>query len=113
VLAFIDFGPEILYRTGHSVYSIPTGRFQPGFTAGYGIMTATDPEEARLLIEKAGVDLIVVCPGSPAGTMYSIESEAPTFYELLAEGEAPSFVRPLPLPDAAAAHFKVFAAGGG
>ncbi len=113
VLAFIDFGPEILYRTRHSVFSIPTSRYQKGFTTGYEIMTATDPERARALIAGAGVDLIVICPGSPEKNMYATPGPATTFYEMLAwgnEGGFPAFLQPLALPGNVGKSFRAFRA---
>ena len=42
LLAYADYGSELLYRTPHRVLSIPNHRPQPGFAATYRILTAID-----------------------------------------------------------------------
>lgn len=108
VLAFIDVGPELLYRTGHSVFSIPSHRFQPGFTTTYRIMTATDPSRARRLLAAARVDLVLICPESAEAWFYDTAAGAPTFHELLSDGRAPEFLEPVPLPEAVAGRIKLY-----
>lgn len=107
LLAFIDFGPELLYRTPHAVLSIPTARRQSGFTSSYRIMTAPEPETALKRIVDNRIDLIVVCPGSAERIMYETGGE--TFYKALVRGEIPDFLAPVPLPAPLGRSFKVFA----
>lgn len=108
VLAFIDFGPELIYRTKHSVFAIPNHRRQPGFTLGYGIMTATDFGRARDDLLLAGIDLILICPGSVEGWFYSTEEPGRTLYQTLAADEPPAFLEPIALPGVLAEHFRLF-----
>jgi len=108
ILAFVDFGPELLYRTPHAVFSIPTGRKQPGFVMSYKVMTATDFEIAEKLLRENGVDLIITCPGSVEESMYSQLETGPTLYKALAKGEIPHFLKPVPLSRETATIFKMF-----
>ncbi|MHA1600582.1 MAG: hypothetical protein ACTSW2_07130, partial [Alphaproteobacteria bacterium] len=108
ILALIDFGPEILYRTGHSVLSIPNHRPQPGFTASYQIMTATDEALPRQLLADNQVDLVVICLGSAETWFYDTDESGRTLYQALSEDAPPAFLTPVPLPDDAGG-FRLFA----
>ena len=54
IFAFADYGPEILYRTPHSVLSIPNHRPQPGFAATYRVADRAGRDRARALLARAG-----------------------------------------------------------
>ncbi|MFQ6018438.1 MAG: hypothetical protein ACE5KF_09595 [Kiloniellaceae bacterium] len=109
LLAFVDFGPELLYRTPHSVLSIPNHRFQPGFTASYRIMTATDFSRSQALLRAFKVDLVVICPGSVEASLYDTGSGELTLYQALSTGGHPGFLEPVALPEALSPSFKMFA----
>jgi len=109
ILALIDFGPELLYRTPHSVFAIPNHRPQPKYAEGYRIMSARDPEVARRGLAAIGADLILICPGSAEDWFYGQESgDGPTLYQRLRDGPVPAFLVPYGLPDPLAGHFKLF-----
>ena len=113
VLALPGAGPELLYRTPHSVLAIPHHRYQPGFAAGYRIFTATDFTEAESLLARWRVDLVVICPGAGEGAskeqaLYVTEVTATTLYQALRDGAPPAFLEPVVLPAAVARGFKVF-----
>ena len=55
-MAHVNFGPEILYRTGHQVFSIPNHRLQTGYTDTYRAMSATTDEAARVILQRCIVD---------------------------------------------------------
>jgi len=99
ILAFTDSGPELLFRTDHSVLSIPNHRPQPGFRTAVEIMSARDPAVAELLSRDAGVDLILLCAANPGERTFFV-GDAPadsTLYDRLAAGDAPAFLQPVPL----------------
>lgn len=110
VMAFVDFGPELLYRTPHAVYSIPNHRFQPGFTATYRIMTAGSAGEAHTLIQQNRVELIAVCPNWPVEAMfYGGEALNPDgFYNVLTTDAVPDFLEAVRLPDEVGRHFRLY-----
>ncbi|MFQ5468094.1 MAG: hypothetical protein ACE5DS_08155, partial [Kiloniellaceae bacterium] len=99
ILAFIDVGPEILYRTAHAVLSVPNHRYQSGFATAYRIMTARDPARARGLLRDAGIEAVLVCPRSAESWFYRDEGgAAPSLFTRLATGRPPAFLRPVQVP---------------
>ena len=107
ILALIDFGPELLYRTGHAVLSIPNHRPQPGFTASYHIMAAEDFDVAQELLTERQVDLVAICLGSNESWFYESDTGGRTLYQALSDGAPPAFLAPVPLPDEVGG-FRVF-----
>lgn len=98
VLAVINFGSEILYRTRHSVLAIPNHRPQPGLAASHQIMTATDYADSRQLLADNRVDLVAICLGPPESWFYDTGQSGRTLYQALSEGAPPAFLTPVPLP---------------
>lgn len=109
ILALIDFGPELLYRTRHSVLAIPNHRRQPGFTTGYRIMTASDFTVAERGLRSAGIDLVLVCPSSAESWFYDTESEAQTLSQALQAGEPPGYLDRIALPAPLDGQFRLYA----
>jgi len=107
ILAFADFGPELLYRTKHSVYSIPNHRFQRGFTDSYHIMSASTDEEAFEIIRERQVDLILTC-ATREDKLYIRQDGRDTFYDRISEGKVPSWVREVGLPDDVCGDFRLY-----
>jgi len=114
VLGMADHGPEILYRTGHAVLSIPNHRPQPGFAATLRVLTATDPAAARAELERIGVDWILLCPNPVERELFaSAEGSGTTLYRRLIDGEPPAWLRPSPLPQDVAGEVRLFAVAPG
>ncbi|MHA1151456.1 MAG: hypothetical protein ACTSQ7_02110 [Alphaproteobacteria bacterium] len=109
ILALIDFGPELLYRTRHSVLAIPNHRRQPGFTAGYRIMTSSDFAAAERGLRAAGVDLVLVCPSSAESWFYNTESSAETLSQALQADNPPDYLSRVALPEPLNGQFKLYA----
>ena len=98
LLAYADYGSELLYRTPHRVLSIPNHRPQPGFAATWRILTATDDRAARAALARSGVDWILLCPSATERALFAVpDARRPTLYQRLVAGEAPRWLRPLPL----------------
>jgi hypothetical protein len=108
ILAFIDYGPEILYRTRHSVLSIPNHRYQAGFAASYRIMSTEDFSLARTWMREKSVDLVLICMNGSDETFYESESGGRTLASALNENAPPPFLTPIPLP-AEAGSMRLFA----
>ena len=109
LLAYADYGSELLYRTPHSVLSIPNHRPQPGFGATWRILTATDEGAAQAELTRFGVDRILLCPSATERALFAVpEAGGPTLYQRLADGQAPSWLRPLPLEGDLAAEARLF-----
>ena len=104
IMAFADFGPEILYRTRHSVFSIPNHRLQPGYTDTFRTMAATRDNDARAIVARREVDLILICRSRSLSNYFRRGIEAPPadqsiFRERLLRGQIPDWLRPIVLPD--------------
>jgi hypothetical protein len=110
VLGMADYGPEILYRTGHAVLSIPNHRPQPGFAATLRVLTATDSAAAQAEVERAGVDWILLCPNPVERDVFAPgERAGTTLYRRLIDGQPPAWLRSLPLPQEVAGQVHLFA----
>jgi hypothetical protein len=98
LLAYADYGSELLYRTPHRVLSIPNHRPQPGFAATYRILTATDAAAARAELARFRVDWILLCPSATERALFAVPGAVPpTLYRRLLDGDAPPWLRQLPL----------------
>ncbi len=97
VLAHMDLGPVLLYRTADSVIGTPYQRNWQGITDWHRIMTARDPEEARRLIRARGVDVVVSCGDVPDAA--AATDPRPSFDTLLRDGKVPGWLVPVRLPE--------------
>jgi hypothetical protein len=94
LMALTDYGPEILFRTPHSVFSIPNHRHQPGFTATYTAMTATT-SSARRILDRNAVDAVLVCTDDVERAFYGA---APgSFHTQLTRGDVPEWLHEVPV----------------
>jgi hypothetical protein len=107
ILAFADFGPELLYRTKHSVYSIPNHRFQRGFTDSYHIMSVPTDGEALETIRQRQVELILIRKPFE-DKIYIREDGRETFYDRLSAGKITSWIREVRLPDEVCEDFRLY-----
>lgn len=108
VLAFIDFGPEILYRTDFQVIATPYHRNDQGILFNYQVMSSPDDDQAYQMIKERGVDLIVLCPDSAEKTSYGKKTPGTTFYSRILKGNLPVWLQPVELPPDLQDKFKVF-----
>lgn len=108
ILSHIDFGPEILYRTRHEVIATPYIRNTSGIRDSYRIMTAVDDSEAHCLIQKRGINLILLCPESSETSFYGNSTPGTTFYQRLIQGKLPNWLRPVSLPPNLSLSFQLF-----
>lgn len=99
VMAFVDFGPELMYRTPHAVLSIPNHHAQPGYRQTWDAMTAQNAEAARPLIAGSGVNFVLVCDTSLTRGFYGQLGAENTFRDALIAGRVPDWLRPVSLPD--------------
>jgi hypothetical protein len=99
ILAHTDLGSELLYRTQHSVLSIPNHRPQPGFAATHRIFTSNDDLSAQQLLADHHVEWILLCPSAIERSFSEAgEAAGPTLYQRLAARDVPAWLRPLDLP---------------
>ena len=101
IMAFVDFGPELMYRTPHAVLSIPNHHAQPGYRQTWDAMTAPGPEAAKPLIAGQGVDFVLVCDNKIPDGFYGQLGAVDTFRHALIAGRAPAWLTPVSLPETA------------
>jgi len=109
ILAFVNFGPELLYRTPHRVLSTPYHRNMSSVIDTNAIMQAETVNEAQSLLKSREVDLILLCPKSGERRYYSYTTGEAKFYDNLMAGQLPKWISPLSLPQGVSEHFRLFA----
>ncbi len=97
IAAFIDLGPELLFRTRHVVLAAPYHRNVAGKVDVLRLFAADTDEAARRIVRRRKVDLIFFCPLSGDRYVYQGDSER-AFVDRLADGEIPAWLSPVPLP---------------
>lgn len=96
ILTFLDIGPELLYRTGHAVIATPYHRNSDGIYDSHRILTNSDSNEARLMMEERRIGLILLCQGPAERTFFS--SPGNSLYKSLTEGQVPQWMAEVALP---------------
>lgn len=106
VLACLDYGPEILYRTDFNVIASPYHRNDTGILYSFRAMEAKSDAAAEKILRERPVDLILVSPGSLEEKFYDLSSD--TFYGRLVKGKHPAWLELLQLPPALAKEFRLY-----
>ena len=113
VLAWIDFGPQMLYETKHHVIATPYHRNSEGILYWYEVMGSNTDSDAHRLINQRSVSLIVLCP-QEAEPPTSVEWKAgDVFYSRLRLNQYPAWLRPVELPDELKNSFLIYEVIGG
>ncbi len=108
IATHVDWGPELLYRTGHAVVAAPYHRNAPGILDIHRMYSAVDPATSKAIVEARGIELALLCPSHRERLFYAGEGEGATFYQRLLEGWTPSWLAPVALPDDLATSFRLF-----
>ena len=109
IMSTISAGPELLFRSSHSVLSAPYHMDVNGNVDATRFFSTPYPEEAESIARRRGVDLIVACRAIPE--MYlrpmmnkplspgeSAKDFAPHFIERLMRGETPKWLKNADIP---------------
>jgi hypothetical protein len=107
VLAHFNHGPELLYRTPHSVVASPYHRNVAGLLDSDRIFGARDDAAARRLIDRRGVELVLLCPNGPALAQAAAKGGS-TFVGRLSQGQVPAWLRPVQVPAELAGAFRLY-----
>jgi len=111
ILAWKDFGPELLYRTPHRIISTPMHRNNQGLRDMLTIMKTTDPDVAHEIIKKRGIDLIMICTKSNVEEkFFDLVSWDTSFYTQLRKGRYPPWLQEIRLPENLQNEFRLFEA---
>jgi hypothetical protein len=106
VAAFIDFGPELLYRTPHRILAGPYHRNADGILDSYHILASQDDESALQLATEREVDLILICP--PMDQFYFTRGNSNTLYQRLLEGNGPDWLEEYASASRLPGQFRIF-----
>lgn len=110
IVAHLDYGPEILYRTPHRVLGTLYHRNADGVRAGFAVLRGTDMDQVRDTVRARGVDLILVCPlhSRLYGDTSAEDADIPTLHDLLLSGRPPDWLERVSVPIDVAGEFRLF-----
>ena len=108
VLAFMFDGPEIVYRSPHAVVATPYQRNTAGILDTYDFFAATEEARAREIVDRRGIELVLLCRHGNESQQYKGKGSERTVYDRLLSGDAPTWLRPWPLPDDLAGNHALF-----
>ncbi len=109
ILAFQDFGPELLYRTSHKVIGTPMHRNQDGIKDTYRFMTAKDFDVPYKIAQRRHINLVAVCVQSKAESQFFYQtSDKIRVHEYLKNGKIPSWLSEVQLPEDLVNSFRLF-----
>lgn len=108
VLAHLDYGPQILYRTDYNIIAGPYHRNDSGILFIYEVMTSDDMEEVERMLNIRQVDLIIVAPNSSEQNIYITNSNPEAFYEKLKNNTVPEWLTKLDLPEETKESFVIY-----
>jgi len=109
ILASVNYGPEILYRTRHRVVATMHHRNEPGIADSQRIFGTPDEALALALIRRRAIDRIVVCPGYSGNHYVRRGDTGPLLYRRLDAGTPPSWLAEIPLPPSLSGAFRLYA----
>lgn len=98
VLAFMDIGPELLYRTRHSVVGTPYHRNGDGIYDSHRMLATDDDATAQALIQDRGIDLVLICGSAAERAFYAAAEGKENLYGRLAAGSPPDWLNEVALP---------------
>jgi hypothetical protein len=97
VLTFVDLSPRLITVTHHDAVAGPYHRNGEAILDVMKSFRGT-PDHARGVIERRGIDYVLICPNLSESTVYA--KEAPNgFYAQLARNKVPAWLTPVPLPE--------------
>ena len=108
LLAFIDYGPAILYHTQYDVVATPYHRNSAGILYTYRVMTASSDDTAYELIRQRGIDMILTSNKKSENFFYTIPQQADTFYHRLETNMVPGWLSEVILPPSLSRTYKLF-----
>ena len=107
ILAGVNYGAEILYRTSHHVIGTPYHRAKQAFTETIAIFATTDDAVVRAILLRRGIELIAICPQGGGEGLTEDSRRANGFYDRLRNGAPPEGIREVAMPGEAGA-FRLF-----
>jgi hypothetical protein len=91
----IFIGPEIAWRAPYRTVTGPYHRGGGAFADTLAVFEASDPVAARAVLHRRQVSLLLFCAAAP-----EIAVPPGSLAALIRDGQAPAWLRPVPLPEA-------------
>lgn len=104
----LDHGPEILYRTSHSVVGAPYHRNGDGIWDSYRLLASTDDAESQAIAQRRNIGIIVICPSIAERRFYLDDEQPDRLYNRLLADTPPDWLTPVPTDRDAASGFRIF-----
>ncbi len=110
VLAFVNHGPELLYRSRISVVGTPYHRNGAAIADEWDFFAdaSSNADRAHAIAKARGVDLVLICPGYAEERAYYKRASEGSLYARLCRGDVPGWLAPMDLPAELAGHFLIF-----
>lgn len=108
ILTFMDIGPELLFRTRHNVIGTPYHRNGPGIYDGHRALATSEEADARAIVERRKVDLVLLCQSPAERAFYAPEDGKENLYQRLDRGDAPGWLVRVDLPETLAQEARLY-----
>ncbi|MBT4702742.1 MAG: hypothetical protein HOB79_16855 [Rhodospirillaceae bacterium] len=108
VVAPINFGGEILYRTRHSVVGIVQHRTVDGIFDGLEILRGAEDKTLLPKVHRRKLDMILICPGSGGDSYIVDKQDEDILYKRLVRGALPNWIREISLSKVTDNDFRLF-----
>jgi hypothetical protein len=99
LLAHLDFGPELLYRTHHEVIATPYHRNGSGILFLYDLMNEISNDTVLSKLRERKITIILLKPESSEQAFLNQSRLNRTFYQRLLEKDCPDFLQPINVPE--------------
>jgi len=96
VLTFVDLGPRLITVTHHDAVAGPYHRNDEDI-ADVSLTFRGSAEHAKAVIDRRGIDYVLICPGLSESTIYASQAKD-GFYMQLVRGRVPTWLTPIGLP---------------
>jgi hypothetical protein len=103
-----NIGPELVYRTRHSVVAAPYHRNAGGVLDTHRIMTSADLEGSRQIVLARGVDLVALCPAEDRGFFGGTNHDGESLFQRLVADRPPPWLEPVDTPDVRETGYLIF-----
>lgn len=108
ILAHLDYGPELLYRTQHEVVATPYHRNGSGILFLYDLMNETSDATVLAKLNERKITLILLSQNSSEKSFLNQSQKKDTFYQSLLDKRYPNYLKPIPLPEKFKGSFQLF-----
>jgi len=108
IATFMDYGPDILYRTPHAVIGAPYHRNGDGIWEGYWFLATASAEESRAILQRRKVDLLLACFSVKEARFFTRFVETDNMFRRLDRGELPPWLERMPYDPDTIGGFRIY-----